>query len=275
MSGAEDYIDGPMAAMPGWFSATDAWLFTGISRWQQANEFGGDLLEIGVYQGRSAVLLGHLVGDHERLVLCDLFDQPADPGSGPDSPAGYAGLTLDGFLATYRDHHSRPPIVYQCLSNRLGELETSRAFRMIHIDGSHAYNDVRCDIDLVPGLLLEGGIVILDDYRTLHTPGVSAAIWETVVNRDLRPICLTHDKMYASWGPERPGAREGIRQIVDAIPWVDTRDDTLCGHEVFIVLPKGYGEDPPVTRPRLVEAVVPPVVVDLHRRFRGRGVRKL
>lgn len=271
MSGATTYIDRGMGGIPGWFSAIDAWLFTGISQWQEEEHLSGDLLEIGVYEGRSAILLGHLLGEGERLVLCDLFDQPATSASASDGPAGYAGLTLDGFLATYRRHHPYPPTVYQCLSSRLGDLEKTRAFRMIHIDGSHDYEDVRSDIDLVPRLLQDGGIVILDDYRTLHTPGVSAAIWESVVNGRLRPICLTHDKMYASWGPDRPGTRERIRHIVETIPWVEASDDVVRGHDVVVVLPKGYGVDSRGTCQRLVQAVVPPIVVNLHRRFRSRG----
>ncbi len=230
MGGARDYIDREMDGITGWFSAIDALMFTGIAEWQHEDGFAGDLLEIGVYKGRSAVLLGHLLGDGERLVLCDLFDDLT----------GYEGLSLDGFLSTYRQHHPYPPLVYQCRSERLGELETARAFRMIHIDGSHAYADVRSDIGLVPRLLLDGGIVVLDDYRTLHTPGVSGAIWEAVATADLRPICLTHDKMYASWGPERTDTRDRIRQILAGIPWVESIDDTVCGHDVVVVLPKGY-----------------------------------
>jgi len=270
MNGAANYIDREMADVPGWFSSTDAWIFTGISHWQHDEGVAGDLLEIGVYKGRSALLLGHLRGEGERLVLCDLFDQPATSGSTPDGSAGYVGLTLDGFLGTYRRHHAQPPVVYQCLSNRLGDLESTRAFRMIHIDGSHAYDDVRSDIDLVPRLLVDGGIVILDDYRTLHTPGVSAAIWEAVVKGDLRPICLSHDKMYASWGPQRPGTSEQMRHILDSIAWVDVIDDTVCGHDVVVALPEGYGDDLPETRHHLVKAVLPPVVVDLYRRSMAR-----
>ncbi|MCA1656567.1 MAG: class I SAM-dependent methyltransferase [Actinobacteria bacterium] len=263
MSGASDYIDQEMAGIPGWFSAIDAWVFTAISEWQHEDGLVGDVLEIGVYKGRSAVLLGHLLGESERLVFCDLFDDPT---------AGYEGVTLDGFLATYGHHHRRPPVVYQCPSRQLGELETTRVFRMIHVDGSHAYDDVRSDIALVPNLLQGGGIVVLDDYRTLHTPGVAAAVWEAVATRDLSPICVTHDKMYASWGPERPGTIERVRRMVATIPWVEAREDTVCGHDVVVVLPKGHFEDPPGPRRRLVRSLLPPVVVDFGRRLRD-GLR--
>ena len=41
---------------------------------------------------------------------------------------------------------------------------------------------------------------MLDDYRSVHTPGVACAVWEAVVLGDLRPICLTESKFYATWG---------------------------------------------------------------------------
>ena len=263
MSGASGYIDHEMAGIPGWFSAIDAWIFTGISQWQHEDGLVGDLLEIGVYKGRSAILLGHLLADSERLVLCDLFDDPS---------AGYDGVTLDEFLATYGRQHARPPVVYQCRSSRLGELESTRAFRMIHVDGSHTYDDVRSDIDLVADLLQGGGIVVFDDYRTLHTPGVAAAVWEAVATRGLRPLCVTHDKMYATWGTERPGTTERIGAMVATIPWVEPRQEAVCGHEVVVVLPKGHFDDPPDLRCSPVRSLLPPVAVEFARRLRN-GLR--
>lgn len=271
MSAVETYIERQMSEIPGWIGATDARIFSGISQWQQETDVAGDLLEIGVYKGRSAVLLGYLVGNGERLVLCDLFDDPAASRSPSDGPAGYVGHTLDRFLATYQRHHGRPPVVYQCASKQLGDLEMTRGFRMIHIDGSHAYAHVRADIELLPSLLVDGGIAILDDYRSLHTPGVSAAVWEAVANGSLRPICLSPDKMYATWGPERLGTRDRVRHVLATVPGIDVIDDTVCGHHIFVVLPKGYGDDSRSTRDRFVHAVLPPVVLNLHRRFRTWG----
>jgi hypothetical protein len=145
---------------------------------------------------------------------------------------------------------------------------------MIHIDGSHRYEDVRSDINLVPSLLLEEGIVVLDDYRALHTPGVSAAIWEAVVNDNLRPICLTADKMYASWGPPSPGTGQRIRHILESIASLEVIEDRVCDSNILVALPKGYGADPPRGARRLMNALVPPALATLPERVRARSAAR-
>ena len=42
---------------------------------------------------------------------------------------------------------------------------------------------------------------MLDDYRTMHTPGVAAATWAAVVEGRLFPVCLSEVKLYATTRP--------------------------------------------------------------------------
>lgn len=102
---------------------------------------------------------------------------------------------------------------------------------------------------------------------------MAAAVWEAVATRELTPICVTHDKMDASGGPGRPATIEHIRATLATIPWVETRDDTVCGHQVVVVLPKGHFDDPPSpprpTRPT-VRSRLAPKVGALARRLRER-----
>jgi hypothetical protein len=45
---------------------------------------------------------------------------------------------------------------------------------------------------------MPGGFVIFDDIITLHTPGVTAAVWEGVFHDGLIPVYQTH-KLYGTW----------------------------------------------------------------------------
>lgn len=282
MSDVENYIERDMSEIPGWFSADDARVFAWISQLQGQRDLTGDLLEIGVYRGKSAVLLGHLVRGGERLVLCDLFDQPVTPsGALPDRSAAtvesawYPDATRRGFLATYGRYHARPPIVYQCPSDELANHENVRTFRMIHIDGSHSYDTVRSDIGLAATMLVPQGLVILDDYRSFHTPGVSAAVWEAVVNDGLRPLWLTHDKMYASWGVDLEDVREPLQRMFRQTLGVEAVEETVCGHHVLIGLPKNYREGGQGGDGRLLKSLVPPVLATLPQRVRVRRAARL
>jgi hypothetical protein len=71
---------------------------------------------------------------------------------------------------------------------------------LIHIDGSHLYKNVATDIQLCRRLLVEQGVMVLDDWASYRSPGVAAAVWEAVLSGGLRPICATQDKLYCTEG---------------------------------------------------------------------------
>lgn len=50
-------------------------------------------------------------------------------------------------------------------------------FRLVFVDGSHAYEDVLCDITRSWELLEPGGALVIDDFRSDH-PGVTRAAEE-------------------------------------------------------------------------------------------------
>jgi hypothetical protein len=101
------------------------------------------------------------------------------------------------------------------------------SFRFIHIDGSHIFSVIRRDIRTAKVLLNKDGIVAIDDYRSVHTPGVAAAVWEAVTSDHLVPICLTPQKMYATWNSSNTTQRH-------LLAWADQRSDiaveleTIC-----------------------------------------------
>ena len=83
-SGSRPTIDEYLAHMHelvlGWFDDVDAAVFRAIDDVQGASGVKGDLLEIGTYLGKSAILLGYLLRPQERLVVCDLFtNEDLDP----------------------------------------------------------------------------------------------------------------------------------------------------------------------------------------------------
>lgn len=108
-----DYMREGHATVPGSFDPADQRVFAAISDAQHSVGVCGDLLEIGTFMGRSAVLLGYLVDEDEQLVVCDLFDGPAtNEHSARENAATYVGLTEADFKNTYgRFHPTLPTIV--------------------------------------------------------------------------------------------------------------------------------------------------------------------
>lgn len=184
----------------GWFYEEDAFVFEAISGMQTRNHISGDFLEIGAYRGRSAAFLGFLLQPDEQLVVCDLFEgQGVNAENQAEKAAWYASLNRQEFERQYLQVHPHLPRILACRSSaleRVGNL--SPTFRFIHIDGSHLYEIVKQDLLTASELLKKGGIVAIDDYRTVHTPGVAAATWEAALSGALIPLCLTAQKMYAT-----------------------------------------------------------------------------
>ncbi|RAG82860.1 class I SAM-dependent methyltransferase [Streptacidiphilus pinicola] len=194
--------------VPGWFPPTDHRFFCWLLEYQRERAIQGDLLEVGVYLGRSAILLGSHLREGETFTVCDLFESEA-PDSANSAEMDYSyreTLTRRAFEANYLSFHDALPRIHQGPSQELAETEliAPDSQRFIHIDASHLYQHVAADLAFARKALREDGILVMDDYRSEHTPGVAAATWEAVLTQGLRPVALTPQKFYATWGDPEP-----------------------------------------------------------------------
>ncbi|GAB2867940.1 class I SAM-dependent methyltransferase [Streptomyces deserti] len=221
---ATEKYPGTLADVPGWFPPLDQVLFTWFLEQQEANRLRGDLLELGAYMGKSAILLGRHLRDGETFTVCDLFESDApDDANKAETSKSYASLTRQAFERNYLSFHDTLPTVIQGPSSVISSHVAPRTCRFVHIDASHLYEHVHGDIGAARDLLLPEGVVVLDDFRSEHTPGVSVAAWEAVLTRGLRPICLSTQKLYGTWGDPEPLQEELLTMLKE-------RDD--CGLSV-------------------------------------------
>lgn len=190
-----------MGSVPGWFLEVDARLFVGVDSLQFARGIRGDLLEIGVYYGKSAILLGYCVRPGEHLMVCDVFEELE--GLAEESVAEHltyhADLRQAEFQRQYRRFHLELPEIVAAPSSSLDRERLAGRFRFVHVDGGHAYEVVREDILTTRRLLGKGGVVVFDDWSQPHCPGVALALWEEYLRGELIPLCLTGTKLYATW----------------------------------------------------------------------------
>ncbi|WP_441245747.1 class I SAM-dependent methyltransferase [Kitasatospora sp. McL0602] len=189
--------------VPGWFWKVDQEVFSWFLDRQSDTGTKGDILELGTYLGRSAVLLGRHLRDGETFTVCDLFDSEApDAENSAEMDMSYRKtLTRQAFETNYLAFHDRLPEVVQAPTSVLADGRIPEgSCRFVHIDASHLYEHVAGDILVARDALAKDGLVVLDDYRSPHTPGVAAATWEAVAGLGLKPICLTPEKFYGTWG---------------------------------------------------------------------------
>ena len=182
---------------PGWFQLIDQILFAHILEFYEGIESVGDVLEIGVYKGKSAILLSCYLPEYSDLYLCDVFDKQTTQKNQEEIMNDYDHYTKADLLKTIKKYSTRPPIVIDKSSLELPKLLDGKQFTFIHVDGSHIYEIVSQDVAFVTGgSLIANGIVVFDDYRSVHTIGVSAAVWESIIHKKLKPIFRTENKMY-------------------------------------------------------------------------------
>ena len=180
----------------GWFYAVDVDFFSNLLAHQRTGDIKGDMLEIGTYQGKSAILMGYGLRDDEQLVVCDLFSAVMDHADIPlNRRQQYSGLEEDEFLANWDRFHTRRPRLEVCESSELDLGD--QVFRFIHIDGCHSYQCVAKDISLAVTHTAKRGVIAMDDYRAVEAPGVAAAVWQAVDNGLLFPFAGSWMKIYA------------------------------------------------------------------------------
>jgi hypothetical protein len=193
--------------VPGFLGPLDVAMFARLFEVQDEAGVIGDVLEIGSWYGRSAILLEYLKKDErEVLHVCDLFEETPPTKAGQMELAAFAGKmpTRADFEGWFRSFHGTVPVIHQGASSGLSpnELGLNR-FRFVHVDGSHAYEAVARDIAIACEIATEGGVVVFDDYANVGHPGVAAALWPAVMERDLEPFACSPSKLYATQGRGR------------------------------------------------------------------------
>jgi hypothetical protein len=193
---AAEYARG-CGQIPGFFYLADFMLFDFILAHQLEGGIAGDLLEIGVYRGKSAILMGCGLRPDERLIACDLFDKvTSHEDIAVEDREAYDGLNVAEFSRNWNRYHSRRRLdVRICDSAQLTELPP---LRFTHIDGCHNYQCVKADIRLAAKHTGPQGVISLDDYAIAEKPGVAAAISEAVGAGELFPFCASDMKLYAA-----------------------------------------------------------------------------
>lgn len=210
--------------IPGWFPRIDQRMFCWFLERQERLDVVGDLLELGVYHGKSAVLIGYYRCEGQVFTVCDLFDTAAsDAANDKEMRTEYANLARDAFEKNYLAFHDQLPEIIAEPSALILQHVKPGSCRFVHVDASHLYNHVHRDIAAARTVLLPGGIAVCDDYRAEHTPGVAAAVWEAVAKTGLNPICVTPQKLYGTW--DDPSAIQD-----ELLGWLD--GDSGYWHEV-------------------------------------------
>ena len=161
----------------GWFYPPNDFIWNYILSIQK----GSNLLEVGCYKGKSALLsLLHTRPDEKHMLL--------DKKIQPELLDLIRSLRLTDRVEIFEgdSHISKEHKFYKYL------------YRWIHIDASHEYEDVLNDIKTYEPVLDENGILCLDDTFNHEWPGVTMALGRYIITykEKLVILCTGFNKTY-------------------------------------------------------------------------------
>lgn len=256
-----------IAGLPGWFWPEDIALFRWFLSTQVAAGERGDIAELGVYLGKTAVLLADYLQDGEALTLVDLFEDAAhDNANQHENNRTYKGLSRSRFERYYLSVHPELPTVVQGFSHDITKHARSRGHRFVHIDASHLYEHVRADLAASRELAATSGVIAFDDMLSMHTPGTHAAVWQAVTTEGLQALLIGQTKLYAAWsGAELWRERLAAWLPSSGLGW---EAQEIAGQRVFRV--GGELAKPPSRSREILKGLAPPLLAQSARRARAR-----
>ncbi len=181
------------------YSFSEDWFTWNVGVWREVlASYAGqpDLryLEIGLFEGRSALWIAENVLTHETSRLTGI-----DPFLGEGSEERlYANLETFG-------EPERFTVIKGFSQQELPKLEPE-SFDIIYIDGSHTADDVLADAVMSWELLKEGGLVIFDDYG-----------WRTVLPVEQRPM-MAIDAFITAYRNRLEVIHRGFQVIARKVP---------------------------------------------------------
>ena len=191
----------------GWFFPVDAYAFAMFDEIQKREGISGNLFEVGVHHGKTAIFLARAAADGEIVGVCDVFENQ-------EANVDHSGEgSRDLFLANMRTHANLPVERLAIFSKRSASLtsdETTTKCRFFHIDGGHRPEDVFADLVTADRALSPEGVLSIDDLFNANWPGVSEGFYSFHTTRPdaFVPIFIGGNKVFFT----RPDAAQRYEQ---------------------------------------------------------------
>ena len=186
------------------------------------NNMRGHIAEFGVHHGLFLFLLNILRNEDEECFAIDVFD---DQHLNLDNSGGDGRGALAMFLS-----HVEILMVAQSPFFRVVQRDTlsfstvevadlfgRRGVKFFSIDAGHTVQHAFNDLYLVQEVLVPGGIVALDDYMSVHWPGVTEGFYRFMnfQNRRLRPFLYFQNKLFMTTVSEHGSYLQEFRAMVE------------------------------------------------------------
>lgn len=146
--------------------------------WQfakQVRPLGGSVIEVGVYKGGSAKLIGGVLCDRE-IFLCDTFNgmPPCDPERDTHQEGDFSDTSAEAVWKFLKGE--RQPVIVSGIfpGSAKGRIHDSYQFCLAHIDVD-IYKSAKESCEFLYPRMVKGGVMIFDDYGFVSCNGAKVA----------------------------------------------------------------------------------------------------
>lgn len=191
------YIKSGIKKVHGWLEQTDVDYILEIVNYQNQSSIYGSVGEIGVHHGKLFILFNLLTREDEHSFAIDLFDEQKEN----IDRSGLGDLrTFKSNLDNYAINNQNIEILSMNslnLDKNFYREKSSKKFKLFSIDGGHHYKAVINDLKIAEEVMVEGGVVLLDDLlNPLWIEVVSAYSSYKLKGGKLVAFAITKDKLY-------------------------------------------------------------------------------
>jgi predicted O-methyltransferase YrrM len=182
---ADAYLDTGYNSVVGMSSKFAAAVCGRLMRLQTEMGVSGPVAEIGTFEGRFFIALGHALEPGEVALGIDLFDWPNPQVLDRfEANCSKHGLSQDRRVTWKTDSRSMRP---EDLLAKAG----GRPLRFFHIDGEHSRDALTRDLERAVAVMAPEGIIVLDDMLHPGYPTLMVAVHQWLEkNQDWVPLAI-------------------------------------------------------------------------------------
>jgi len=195
----EEYENNHFKKIQGWANPQIFNSFRIFESIQSKNNISGDIAEIGVHHGKFFFILDSLRKEDEISVAVDIF---GDQFINIDR-SGKGDLTIFKENIKLLGREKKRIIIHQGDSTVMSSKDfltfsKNNGYKYFSVDGGHTVEHIVNDLDIASKVIVNGGVVILDDFYNVLWPGVTEGFYKymNTMNRNLAPFAYHGNKLF-------------------------------------------------------------------------------
>ena len=152
--------------LEGWFFPPDMLSLAVLNAIHSKSKIKGNIIEIGVYKGKSFSFLSHFIKENETLFGYDTF---------PEDYYESTKSALEKYGASVKFELIKADTSELNDDDLKAKIE-GKVIRILHIDAGHEYHEVLHSLLSFSPYVMDAGIIVMDDYQDPEFPGIEAAV---------------------------------------------------------------------------------------------------